>query len=84
MYARRDDPVPDDALIKDLDDAIAALDSHGKRQVLSFARTLDRRRRADGPGGPFLAFAGAITADDLALMDRAIADGCETVDSESW
>ena len=52
--------------------------------MLAFSRGLARRRRASGPGGAFLAFAGAIAAADLGLMEQAIADVCETVDPASW
>ena len=84
MTTKQAEPEHDDALTRDVIDALQALDAQGKREVLAFSRDLARRRRATGPGGAFLAFAGAIAADDLALMERAIADGCETVDPASW
>lgn len=84
MAIKQIEPQPDDALTHDVIDAIRALDVQGKREVLAFSRNLARRRRARGPGGAFLAFAGAIAADDLALMEQAIADDCETVDPASW
>lgn len=84
MAVTRADPPLDDELVRDVIDALGALDPAGKREVLAFSRDLARRRRATGPGGAFLAFAGTIAADDLALMERAIADGCETVDPAAW
>jgi hypothetical protein len=74
----------EEAITRDVIDTLRTLDAHGKREVLAFSRDLARRRRATGPGGAFLAFAGAIPADDLELMERAIADGCETVDPAAW
>ncbi len=84
MATKPIDPRPDDALTRDLIDALQALDAQGKLEVFAFSRDLAHRRRAIGPGGAFLAFAGTITADDLAIMEQTIADGCETVDPESW
>ncbi len=84
MATKHLDPQPDDALTRDVIDALDALDRDGKREVLAFSRQLARRRRASGPGGALLAFAGAFSADDLVRMEQAIADGCETVDSAAW
>lgn len=84
MSIKRTDSQPDDLLTRDVNDALDALDGQGKREVLAFSRQLARRQQADRPGGALLAFAGAIPRDDLARMERAIADACETVDPASW
>ena len=70
----------DDALTRDVIAVLDALDEQGKQAVLNFSRDLARRQRAMGPGGAPLAFAGAFSDEDLALIEQAIADGCETVD----
>jgi len=74
----------EEAITREVIDTLRVLDAQGKREVLALSPDLARRRRATGPGGAFLAFAGAIAADDLALMERAIAEGCETVDPAAW
>ena len=84
MATRPTHPVVNDQLTRDLDDVLAELDADGKRRVLEFSTELARKRQATGLGGALLAFAGAIPPDDLALMEEAIADGCETVDPTSW
>ena len=52
-----------------------------QRQVLAFVQTLARQ---GVPGQQLLQFAGAIPADDLALMRQAIENGCEQVDLNEW
>lgn len=84
MAMKQANPRPDDTLTRDVLDALDALDANGKREVLDFSRALAGRRRADGPGGALLAFAGSIPADDLDLMERAIAEACERVAPDSW
>ena len=53
-------------------------------QVLQFARALEMSSPSGTSGSSLLAFAGAIPADDLAAMSRAIQDGCEQVDHHEW
>jgi len=84
MAVKRANARHDDPLTLDVVEALAALDTQGKREVLAFSRDLARRQRATGLGGAFLAFAGAIAAEDLALMEAAVAKGCEAVDPASW
>lgn len=84
MTTRHADPQPDDTLTRGVIDALDALDHDGKREVLTFSHDLARRRQASGLCGALLAFAGAFSADDLARMEQAIADACETVDPATW
>jgi len=55
-----------------------------QRQVLAFVLTLQKVVRQGVPGKELLEFAGSIPLDDLKLMQRAIEDGCEQVDSNEW
>ena len=84
MSTEQANPTRDDALTRDVIDALAVLDPEGKREVLAFSRELVRRRRAASPGGALLAFAGAFLREDLERMDQAIADAREAVDPASW
>ncbi|MDI6729165.1 MAG: hypothetical protein QMD44_09620 [Thermodesulfovibrionales bacterium] len=70
------------ALIKD--NLIAQLDKLPydlQLRVLDFAKTLIPKG-VDGKS--LLRFEGAILADDLQLMSKAIEDGCEKVDIGEW
>ena len=55
-----------------------------QQQVLQFARVLGQIRTQGTPGHQMLKFAGSIQADDLALMQDAIEEGCEQVDLDEW
>lgn len=52
-----------------------------QQQVLAFTQTLQGSAPSGVPGQSLLSFAGAISADDLALMSEAIEEGCEQVDA---
>ncbi len=53
-------------------------------RVLEYARLLAASRRLAIPGRELSRFAGAIPKSDLDEMARAIAQGCERVDSNEW
>jgi hypothetical protein len=53
-------------------------------QVLKFARTLIDSNIPGVSGQHLLRFAGAISSDDLQLMQEAIEQGCEQVDLNEW
>jgi len=50
-------------------------------RVLDFAKVLTPK---GVEGKSLLRFEGAITADDLQLMSKAIEEGCEKVDISEW
>jgi hypothetical protein len=67
------------------DEIIAQLDKLGtpqQRQVLEFARGL--ATSAGVSGDKLLQFVGAIDPADLETISRAILEGCEHVDSNTW
>jgi hypothetical protein len=55
-----------------------------QQQVLTFTQKLHTSTPEGVSGRSLLAFAGAISADDLLLMSKAIEEGCERVDSDEW
>jgi hypothetical protein len=55
-----------------------------QQQLLAFARSLVGQRPTGVPGKELLPFAGAIEADDLSVIARAIQDGCEKIDLDEW
>ena len=55
-----------------------------QQQVLQFARVLGQVRIQGTPGHQMLKFADSIQADDLALMQDAIEEGCEQVYLDEW
>ncbi len=50
-------------------------------RVLDFAKTLSQK---GVEGKSLLRFEGAIPADDLRLISKAIEEGCEQVDADEW
>jgi len=55
-----------------------------QQRVLTFTKMLQGSAIDGVPGRSLLTFAGAISADDLALMSEAIEEGCEQVDADEW
>ena len=81
------DPANDEDLRKRVLDNLDALDRRGKLRVLDFTRELaaeNESRRPRDTRKALLALAGSIPKEDLEEMRRAIEEGCEQVDEESW
>jgi len=55
-----------------------------KYRVLSFAQALSTPGLSGTPGKELLQFAGSISSDDCAVIQKAIEDGCEGVDANEW
>ena len=55
-----------------------------QRKVLDFAQALALALPKGVPGRSLLRFAGAIEAEDLKTMSKAIEAGCERVDADEW
>jgi len=55
-----------------------------QRQVLEFTRALALAAPRGVAGRELLQFAGAIPRSDVALMQKAIEQGCEQVDTDEW
>jgi hypothetical protein len=66
-------------LLRDLE----SLPDDQQRQVWQYVQSL-RHENPEKSGKAVAALAGAISADDLRLMEQAIEEGCEQVDPHGW
>jgi hypothetical protein len=55
-----------------------------QHEVLIFTRQLKASTQAGMPGKNLLQFAGAISLEDLSVMQQAIETDCEQVDLNEW
>jgi hypothetical protein len=55
-----------------------------QQQVLEFARSLVKAKDRGMPGRDLLKFAGAIEAEDITIIEKAIHEGCEKVNLDEW
>ena len=60
-----------------IQEQLGQLSREQQQQVLEFARALVATRVHGVPGQTLLRFAGVIEADDLAIMQQSIKEGCE-------
>ena len=68
---------------RELQEQISRLPNEQQRRVLDFARSLAMTQRNGGSGQALLSYAGRIEPSDLAIMERVIKDGCETVNPDT-
>ena len=71
-------------LERELHDRLVLLAPAQQRQVLEYARALGEVPHRGVPGAALLRFAGAIPAEDVSAMARAVAEGCEGVEADGW
>jgi hypothetical protein len=69
---------------KQLREQLENLPAVQQHQVLEFARSLVKAKGRGVPGKDLLRFAGAIEAEDLIAIERAIHEGCEKVNLDEW
>jgi hypothetical protein len=69
---------------KDLLKQLEQLGPEEQRQVLDFARRLAACKKGGTTGESLIRFGGAIDAADLAIMAKAIEEGCEQVNPDEW
>ncbi len=74
----------DDPIIDQVIEYLTTLPSHLQRQVLDFVKALKLATQQGVPGSQLLQFAGAIPAEDLEKMSKAIEIGCEQVEPDEW
>ena len=55
-----------------------------QRRVLNYIETLSKSGKRGVMGKKLLKFSGAIAADDLAAMKKAIESDCERVNPNEW
>lgn len=60
-----------------IQEQLGQLSREQQQQVLEFARALVATQVHGVPGQTLLRFAGVIEADDLAIMQQSIKEGCE-------
>lgn len=65
-------------------DRLAQMNQDEKTKVLEFVRTIGSDIPQGTPASVLLEFAGSISAEDSALMKKAIEEGCEGVDLDEW
>ena len=61
---------------------VQSLSESQQRKVLHYIRTL--QSVSPKSGAALVQLAGTISADDLRLMEQAIQEGCEQIDSHDW
>jgi hypothetical protein len=69
-------------LQNELLDQLNGLPLEKQRQVLNFARSLAEPKGR--PGKEMLLYGGAIDAEDLNAMTKAIEDRCEQIIADEW
>jgi len=74
----------DKSLKEDIIDQITKLPEKLQVKVLSFAMKLQKEGSKGVKGSKLLQFEGAIDMDDLNLIEEAIAEGCESIDTNGW
>ncbi len=74
----------DTTVQKQLREQLEHLPAAQQQQVLEFARSLVKEKDRGVPGRDLLKFAGAIEAEDIIIIERAIHEGCEKVNLDEW
>ncbi len=69
-----------DRIVHELDN----LNREQQKKMLDYLLRLKLSEPIDTRGKDLLVFAGAISKEDLGVMERAIAEGCEKVDANGW
>mgnify|MGYP001565059199 CR=1 FL=1 len=72
------------AIERELREQLDQLAPDKQRQVLNFARTLATEKSRGVSGKVLTRFGGTIAKDDLAVIARAIEEGCEQVNPDEW
>ena len=72
------------ALEREIRQQLERLAPEQQRQVLDFARALPAPIIPGVSGEVTVRFAGTIPKDDLAIISKAIGEGCERVNSGEW
>ncbi len=73
-----------DTVVDEILRKLKTLPDHLQRQVLLFVDALQTSAIRGTPGQQLLKFAGTISVEDLAIIRRAIDQGCEQVDTDEW
>lgn len=71
-------------LEKEFREQLDRLPAAQQHQVLDFAKALAAKQIRGVPGHALRRFGGVIAKEDLALVARAIEEGCEQVTPDEW
>ncbi len=75
----------DTTLEETLNAKVRTLTPAQQQYVLGVVEALGATAKPPGlPGASWAQFAGSISPEDLALMEQAIEEGCEKVDTDAW
>lgn len=75
----------DTTLEETLSAKVRTLTPAQQQYVLGVVESLGATGTPPGmPGASWAQFAGSISPEDLALMEQAIEEGCEKVDTDGW
>ncbi|HEX8213341.1 MAG TPA: hypothetical protein VF584_24415 [Longimicrobium sp.] len=69
---------------KEIHERLAALTPADQDRVLGYIRQISGEPLRGEPGHNLLRFAGIWTDEEADAVSRAIEEGCETVDLDSW
>lgn len=69
-------------LSKNIEQSLGQLSPYQQKKLLEFLEALVSEPKTEKQN--LLRFAGSIDQADLALMQQAIADGCEKIDGNEW
>ena len=64
--------------------SLAMLNKEQQLSLLEYIETLISKTKVKNTANPLLQFAGSIPKDDVALMQKAIEEGCENIDENEW
>jgi len=76
--------MPESTIEKEIQEQISSLPAEKQKKVLEFAKALSKTKTNGISRHSILTFAGTIPPEDLALIDKAIKNGCEEVDLGEW
>ena len=63
---------------------LSSLNLFQQKKLLDYAMSLKVSKKMTTEGKNLLVFSGAISKEDLAIMEMAIEEGCEQVDLNEW
>jgi len=72
------------SLVERIAERAAQLPTKDQQRILEFADALARTQPRGVPGETWRQFAGAISKEDLELMEKAIEEECERIDPDGW
>lgn len=69
---------------KELIDELSHLTKKEQKRLLTIAKSFTHAPQRGRSGRQLIKFAGRISTADLDLMEKAIEEGCEVIDTDGW